>query len=60
MLLFTGVKFLRAVHLVLGVEAWAQALLLGFAIGLLHSLHEVVDGDSRFAFSNSFHEVSYS
>jgi hypothetical protein len=35
-------------------------LLLGFAIGLLHGLHEIVDGDSRFAFLNSFHEVSYS
>ena len=60
MLLFAGVELLRAVHLVLGVEARAKQLLLGFAIGLLHGLHEVVDGDTRFAFLDSFHVVSYS
>ena len=46
--------------LVLRMEARAQHLLLGFAIGLLHGLHEVVDGDPQLAFSDTFHDVSYS
>ena len=60
MLDFSGIDFLRAMGLVFRVKARAQHMLLRFAISLLHGLHEVIDGDARFAFSNTFHDFSYS